>query len=452
MKIEALGSCQKIHMIGIGGSGMFPLAQILHARGYQLSGSDNNESDTLELVREMGIPVVMGHYSQNVLGKDLVVYSAAISPENPERLAAAANHIPTMERSELLGIVSQLYSQAVCISGTHGKTTTSAMLTQVLLTAGKDPSAVIGGKLPLIGGNGRTGDSPLFVCESCEYVDTFLHLSPDYAVVLNIDEDHMEYFKTLERLKHSFRTFAEKASTLVLYNGDDENTRDALDRLEKETRTFGLSPENDYTAANIRMGDGIQMHFDALFQGQPLFPVTVNIPGKHNILNALACVAMAHILGCPAPDIQKGIADFRGAGRRFEVLGKVNGATLADDYAHHPTELGAVLSTARTLPFQRIWAVFQPFTFSRTAMLLEDFARVLSLADRVVLSPIMGSREINTYGISSQDLAEKIPGCVVLDTFDEIADYVAGQAKEGDLILTLGCGDIYKAAKLMLEL
>lgn len=447
--IKALGSVKKVHMIGIGGSGMFPLAQILLSNGYQLTGSDNNESDTLNLVRSLGIPVTLGHFEESVEGKDLIVYSAAINQQNPELVQARRLGIPTMERSELLGIISTLYHQAVCVSGTHGKTTTCAMLTQVLMTAGLDPSAVIGGKLPLIGGNGRVGSSEVFVCESCEYVDTFLHLSPDIAVILNIDEDHMEYFKTLDRLKQSFRKFAQMASTLVIYHGDDPNTVDALAGLEKDTVSFGFSEKNDYSADHIQILPGIHTEFDVLYREKFLLHAVIHIPGRHNILNTLACVAAAHTLGCDLEAIQKGLSDFKGAGRRFEVLGTVNGAVIVDDYAHHPTELEAVLTTAKSLPFRRVFAVFQPFTFSRTAILLDDFARVLAVADQVVLSPIMGSREVNTYGISSQDLAAKVPRSVVFDTFEEISDYIKEHVGENDLVLTLGCGDIYKAAKLM---
>lgn len=440
-----------IHFIGIGGSGMFPLAQILHAKGYYLTGSDNNETDTLQMVREMGIPVTLGQKAENIEGADLIVHTAAIMPDNPELIAARESGVPTIERSVLLGEITAHYSDAVCISGTHGKTTTTSMTTQILLDAGIDPTCVIGGKLPAIHGSGRVGKSPVMVCEACEFVDTFLKLYPDIAVILNIDADHLDYFKTMENLIASFRKFAEKATKVLIVNGDDLNTQKAVSGLDKRILSFGYAPTNDYYPKNIVHADGVTLSFDLCRKEEVLTPITLHIPGDHNILNAIAACVASHEAGATWEQCAAGLNAFHGAQRRFEVLGKIGGITVADDYGHHPTEIEATLKAAKALPFKRVWAVHQPFTYSRTATLLDDFARVLSHADFVVLSEIMGSREKNTYNIYAKDLAAKIHGCVWFPDFPEIADYVVKNARPGDLILTLGCGDINKCAHLIVE-
>ncbi len=440
-----------IHFIGIGGSGMFPLAQILHSEGFYLTGSDNNETDTLQMVREMGIPVALGQRAENIEGADLIVHTAAIMDDNPELIAARASGVPTVERSVLLGEITARYSDAVCISGTHGKTTTTSMTAQILLDAGLDPTCVIGGKLPAIHGGGRAGKSETMVCEACEFVDTFLKLYPDIAVILNIDADHLDYFKTMENLIASFRKFASKATRLVIANGDDKNTLKALEGLEQKVVTFGYSSMNDYYPANIEHVDGVTLSLDLCRDSEVLTAIRIHIPGDHNILNAIAACVAAHEAGATWEQCAAGLDAFHGAQRRFEVLAKVGGVTVADDYGHHPTEIAATLTAAKKLPFKRVWAVHQPFTYSRTAMLLDDFARVLSIADHVVLSEIMGSREKNTWNIYAKDLAEKIDGCVWFPEFPEIADYVAARAEPGDLILTLGCGDVNKCAHMIVD-
>lgn len=440
-----------IHFIGIGGSGMFPLAQILHKEGYFLTGSDNNESDILRMVRALGIPVTMGQKAENIEGADLIVHTAAIMDDNPELIAAKQSGIPTIERCVLLGLITERYSDCICVSGTHGKTTATSMLTQILLDAGKDPSAVIGGKLKSINGYGRSGNSEVMTCEACEFVDTFLHLSPDIAVVLNIDCDHMDYFKTMENLKLSFEKFCRKASKCILYNGDDANSVEVANRVDQRKVTFGFADTNDYYPANVRHVDGLHTAFDLMRRGECIAHLDLYVPGTHNILNATAACAAALETGVEPPQLAKGLANFKGAGRRFELLGKVNGVTIVDDYAHHPAEIKVTLEAAQSLNFKKVWAVHQPFTYSRTKMLLDDFAQALSIADRVVLSEIMGSREKNTYNIYAKDLADKIEGCVWFKTFEEISDYVLAHAEPGDLVVTLGCGDVYKAAKIMLN-
>lgn len=449
-----LKEVKRIHFIGIGGSGMCPLAEILHSEGYELSGSDNNESDTLQRIRNLGIPVTMGQKAENIRGAEMIVYTAALLKDNPELVAAKESGIPTFERSKLFGAVSRMYSNCIGVCGTHGKTTTTSMLTQIMMEAGLDPSAVIGGKLPLINSNGRVGKTENLVCEACEFVDTFLDLSPDVAVILNIDEDHLDYFKTLENLIKSFTKFASMASKTVIYNGDDRNTLTAINNADlsgKKTVTFGYSEQNDYYPENIETVRGAFYKFTVMHKKEALGTITLNVPGLHNVLNALAAVAAAMDSGADFRKCKEGLEAFGGAGRRFEMLGTYKGITFADDYAHHPAELKVTLEAAMKMHYNRVWAVFQPFTYSRTYMLMDDFAEVLKIPDRCVMTEIMGSRERNTYGVYTSQLAEKIPGSVWFNTFDEVADYVIKNAKDGDLVLTLGCGDIYKAAKIMIK-
>ncbi|MVB11933.1 UDP-N-acetylmuramate--L-alanine ligase [Caprobacter fermentans] len=449
---DTLSKVKKIHFVGIGGSGMCPIAEILFHQGYQLTGSDISESDTLERVRSYGIPVFMGQKAENIDGAELVVYTAAVKPDNPELVAAREKNIPTVERSVMLGMVARRYENAVAVSGTHGKTTTTAMITQILIGAGKDPSAVIGGKLPLIGGNGRVGHSDTIVCEACEYVDTFLQLHPAISVILNIDNDHLDYFGTVENTIRSFHQFAEQTSRLLVVNGDNKNAMKAVEGLEgKEILTYGFDKENDYYADEICNTLRAREKFVVYRKGEKLAEVTLSVPGKHNIYNALAAFAVADHLGIEPKVIAENLHQFTGVHRRFELLGEYGGVTVADDFAHHPTEIAATLTAAKQMGFSRVWAVFQPHTYSRTYMLLDDFAKVLQIADRVVLSEILAVRETNTYHIYAKDLADKIPGCVWFKTFDEISDYMLEHAKDGDLILTLGGGDVYKCANLIVK-
>lgn len=464
--INILNDKKHIHFIGIGGSGMYPLAQILHTKGYYLTGSDNNETETLDAVRKLGIPVFMGQKAENIEGADLIVHTAAIMSDNPELIASLQSGVPVLERSELLGIVTEWYSNAICISGTHGKTTTSSMLTQIFIEEGIDLSCVIGGKLPAIGGSGRSGKSDIMVCEACEFVDTFLKLSPDVAVILNVDADHLDYFGTLDNIKKSFREFASKATKALIVNGDDQNTLNSIRGLNKEVITFGFNKSNDYFAKIIET-KGLKTTFEVYHKGEKECTLAIHVPGIHNVLNALAAIASARYAGVSYNGIAMGLQTFRGAIRRFEKIDEVSGITIVDDYAHHPAEISVTLNAAKSLDFNRVWAVFQPFTYSRTSMLLDDFVKALEIADITVLTDIMGSREKNTIGIYSKDLGEKIPGCIWFDSdkevqdaqtseqknknFDQVIDYLCENAKEGDLVITLGCGDVYKVAKKLAQ-
>lgn len=445
---------------------MYPLAQILHSQGYFLTGSDNNETETLDAVRKMGIPVFIGQRAENIEGADLIVHTAAIMEDNPELMAARASGLPVLERAELLGIITSWYGSAVCVSGTHGKTTATSMITQILYTAGVDLSAYIGGKLPCIGGSGIAGKSDTLVCESCEFEDHFLKLFPDISVILNIDADHLDYFKTLDNIIKSFRKFAENTTKCIIVNGSDENSMKALEGItDKEIITFGKDSSCNFYPENVRHINGLLTQYDAMYNGKKLGEITLHVAGIHNILNSLAAIAVSEYLNIDFGFVQKGLEEFRGAKRRFEKLGEEKGITVVDDYAHHPTELEATLNAAMEMNFNKVWAIFQPFTFSRTQLLLDDFARVLAIPDHAVLTDIMGSREKNTYGIFTRHLAEKIPECIWFPqdesaewtderkyfNFEQICDYVCDNAQEGDLIITLGCGDAYKIAKMILK-
>ena len=445
---KIISNVKRVHMIGIGGSGMCPLAEILHSKGYILTGSDNNESDPLKRIKGMGIKVFMGHNKENIDGAELVVYSAAISKDNPEIVAAKELGIPTMERSHLLGALTRYYDNVIGVSGTHGKTTVTSMITQILILNKVNPTAVIGGRLPLINSNGIAGNSETMVCESCEFVDTFLQMSPDISVLLNIDNDHLDYFKTMDNLVLSFHKFI-KMSSKAYINGDDELCLKAAEGIDAVTVTFGFGNKNDYYAENITAGK-FGFCYDVMKAGEKLVSLELKAPGRHNVLNSLAAFAVCFEQGVTPQGIKESLEKFTGAGRRFEFLGEYD-FTLADDYAHHPTEIKATLNAAKQLSYNRVIAVFQPFTFSRTALLKDEFIDALSVADKVILTPIMGSREVNTYGIKSEDIAEKLNDAVIVDGFENIADKIIEVAKKGDIVITMGGGDIYKAAYIVRE-
>lgn len=430
---------------------MCPMAEILSNEGFEITGSDIYESDTLERIRSLHIPVSVGHKKENILGKDLIVYTAAVKRSNPELLAAKEFNIPAIERSVMLGLVTKRYNKSIAVSGTHGKTSTTAMITQILTTGKADPTAIIGGKLPFIGGNSRVGKSDIIVCEACEYVDTFLQLHPYISVILNIDADHLDYFGSLENIKKSFNKFGKQTSGLIIYNGDDQNSVDAVKDLNIKKITFGFNETNDYYAKNISIKNGAKMSFSLMKRGQKLCDINLNVPGKHNIYNALAAAATADYLSIDTNYIKKALDEFTGVHRRFEILGNPNSIVVADDFAHHPTEITAILSSAMSMGFKTVWAVFQPHTYSRTAMLINDFAKALSIADRVIISEILAVREENTYNIYSKDLGEKVPDSICIDSFEDITEYIKNNAKPGDLVLTMGGGNVYKCANMILE-
>lgn len=443
-----LAGIQRIHFIGIGGSGMSPLAEILHSKGYTLSGSDNNESDNLTRIRSLGIPVSMGQRADNIGDAQLVVYTAAIPSDNPELAAAREQGLPLMERAKLLGWLTRQYPHTVAVAGTHGKTTSTSMLCQILLQAGTDPSIFIGGRLPLLNANGHAGTNDTMVCEACEFQDHYLEMTPAVSILLNVDADHLDYFGDLNGVIRSFANFAARTTGHVIYNADDDNTRAAVADVPAEQRiSFGLTDGCDWQAKNVHTVHGSYGAYDLWHKGEFLCPIELGVPGEHNVRNSLAVAAAAHLCGMTPAQIADGIAAFHGAGRRFEFLGTYAGVTVADDYAHHPTEIVATLQAAKKLEHKQVWAIFQPFTFTRTARHLDDFAAALSLADHAVVSDIMGSREVNEWGVHSTQITDRMTSGVYLATFPEIADYVAARVQPGDLVLTMGGGDVYKCAR-----
>ena len=443
-----------VHFIGIGGISMSGLAEILMDRGFSISGSDCTLSPLTERLASRGVRISGHQKASNITPDiDLVVYSAAIHDDNPELKEALMRKIPAISRAELLGALMKNYETPIAVAGTHGKTTTTSMLAHILLAARTDPTISVGGVLKAIGGNVRIGSSKYFLMEACEYTNSFLHFFPKVAVILNIDEDHLDYFKTLDNLKASFTKFADNATNSLVINGDDENTLDAVKNIkDKKIVKFGIKDTNDYYASNVDTTSSAFPSFDIVKAGKTIGHVNLSIPGEHNVFNTLAAIACAMEAGVTIEECISAIEEFRGAGRRFEFLGKHNGITVADDYAHHPKELEVTLNAAMKMGYNKVWAIFQPFTYSRTKLLFDDFVKVLQIPDKCVMTEIMGSREVNTIGIYTSHLAEKIPGSVWFNTFEEIAKYVTDNAQDGDLIITLGCGDIYKAADIIVDI
>ena len=453
---DILKKVKRIHFIGIGGAGMCPLAEILIQLGYNVSGSDNNDTETFRRIEKEGAKVYLGQVKDNITDDvELVIYTNAILKGNEELEYAKANR-PCFERAELLGAMSRIFTNCIGVCGTHGKTTTSSMLTQVLLDAGLDPSAVIGGKLPAINAYGRFGHSQNFVCESCEFNNTFLHMNPDIAVILNIDEDHLDFFKNLDNIKKSFRKFAEKTTKTIVYNGDDKNTVDTLKGITgKKLVSVGRGEGNEWIAKNVDVPGGFHSKYDAYHNGEFVATVHLSVPGEHNVLNSLCAFAAAYESGADVESICEGLQAFKGAGRRFEILGKYNGITFADDYAHHPDEITATLNSAKNYPHNKIWCVFQPHTYSRTKALMPEFAKALSLADNIVLAKIYPARETDNLGISSADLMELIKAegkdCYYYESFEDIEKFLLNNCINGDLLITMGAGDVYKIGEELLK-
>ena len=442
---------KRAHLVGVGGVSMSPLAQVLHGAGVVVTGSDMHESAEVAHLRALGIPVTIGHLPQSVAGADCVIRTAAVHDDNPEIAAARAAGIPVFERAQAWGALMRHYENALCVAGTHGKTTTTSMCAHIFLAAQRDPSIMIGGVLPALGAGHRVGHGDTIILESCEYCNSFLSFFPTVAVILNVDADHLDFFKDLEDVKHSFRRFAELVpeTGFVVADRDDANTMDALAGLDRSTITFGLE-DGDVHAADLTWHGGFA-DFDAMVNGQCYAHVSLSVPGVHNVRNALAACAAAHCLGIPAAAVEEGLRAFHGAGRRFEKKGEFHGAMVYDDYAHHPHELQALLTTAKGLGYQRIICAFQPHTYSRTHELFHDFVEVLKLPDITLLAEIYAARETNTLGISSNDLAREIPGSIYCPTRADVTEQLRRLAQPGDLILTVGAGDIYQAGEALLK-
>ena len=437
---------RKGYLIGIGGVSMSSLAEVLLGMGLIVCGSDFNRSKNVIALEAKGIHVEIGHRAENIpADADFVVRTAAVRDDNPEIKQAHAMNIPVFERTEAWGAISRDYGNAVCISGTHGKTTTTSMCTHILMAADKDPTVMIGGTLPLLNAGHRVGHGNVIVMEACEYYNSFLSFHPTVAVILNIEADHLDFFKDLYDVENSFRQFAERVPQdgYIVANYDDLNTMQTVMDVDRKKITFGLDPRADVHAANIEYF-GANSHFDIIYKKRRFTDVTLHVPGEHNVKNALAATAAAICLGIRPTAVKYGLAGFNGAGRRFEFKGKYNGADVYDDYAHHPGELKCLLDTVEKLNYRRTVLVFQPHTYSRTAALFQDFVKQLKRPDVVFLAEIFAAREQNTIGISSSALADEIEGACFFPTFEELEAELRRTAEPGDIILTVGAGDVYK--------
>jgi UDP-N-acetylmuramate--alanine ligase len=447
-----------IHFIGIGGISMSGLAEILLNEGFHISGSDNSASKLTEHLAGLGAVILLGQKASNIPQDcDLVVYTAAIHPDNPEYAAAVKRGLPMLSRAELLGQIMGNYDTAIAVAGTHGKTTTTSMISTVLLEAHADPTISVGGILPAIGGNIRVGQSQTFLTEACEYTNSFLHFLPTIGIILNIEEDHLDFFRDLDDIRHSFRRFAEliPEDGLLIINRDIPRYEEITEGLSCRVITFGSNPESHYRCFDLSFDHLAHAAFQVEDMNGSISSFRLNVPGEHNVSNAMAALALADYLHIPAGVIQKGLLAFTGTDRRFQYKGQVNGFTIIDDYAHHPTEIQATLKAAARYPHREIWCVFQPHTYSRTKAFLPEFAKALSLADHVILADIYAARETDTLGVSSQTLAgelEKLGADVhYFPSFDEIEKFLLKKCLHGDLCITMGAGNVINIGEDLLK-
>ena len=436
------------HLVGIGGVSMRPLGLVLRRMGMEISGSDMNASVSTDELIAKGIAVSIGHRAENIEGADCLIRTAAAHNDNPEIAAARAKGIPIFERAQAWGYIMQAYRNAICVAGTHGKTTTTSMLTHIFMQAQRDPTIMIGGFLPLLGAGHRVGKGDTIILESCEYCNSFLNFFPTVAVILDVDADHLDFFRDLEDVEHSFRAFASLVPEdgLIVANGDDKNTCDALRGMEY--LTFGFAETNDVYGRNFSADFS---EFDVSCGGAPYAHLRLGVIGRHNAVNALAACAVAWKFGISGEDVKAALASFHGAGRRLEYKGSFHGADIYDDYAHHPNELHALLQAVGLMGYKRVICAFQPHTYSRTKALFADFVDELRTVDQAVLTDIYAAREQNTAGVSSQDLANEIPGSVYCPSLQSVTEYLRQTAQPGDIILTVGAGDIYKAGESLLK-
>lgn len=446
-----------IHFIGIGGISMSGLAEILLTEGFQISGSDSKPSALTEMLKQKGAVIHYGQRQENITDDiDLVVYTSAIHPDNPEFLAMQEKKIPSLSRAELLGQMMKNYKTSIAISGTHGKTTTTSMISEILLRENTDPTLSIGGILNSINSNYRVGGSDYFVTEACEYTNSFLSLFPTVGIILNVEEDHLDFFENLAAIRHSFHEFAKllPENGCLLINGEIPQYRELTEDVSCPVITFGMEDRFDYYPSGISYDENGRASF--ICHGPEGFTLNVSlgIPGAHNVLNALPAIALSRLFNISEDSVCAALKDFGGTKRRFEYKGEIGGVTVIDDYAHHPTEIEATLSAAKNYPHRRIWCVFQPHTYSRTKVFLHKFAETLLSADRIVLADIFAARETDTLGISSRTLQQEITAlggnCSYFPSFDEIENFLLENCTAGDLLITMGAGDVHKIGENLL--
>lgn len=447
-----------VHFIGIGGISMSGLAEILLKEGFTVSGSDSKESPLTKKLESEGAQIFYGQKAENIIpGIGCVIYTAAIGRSNPELIEAVAQKLPLLTRAELLGQLMKNYDTPIAVSGTHGKTTTTSMISHILLEGNLDPTISVGGILKAIGGNIRVGNSETFITEACEYTNSFLHFFPKISVILNIEEDHLDFFKDLEDIRHSFHQFAAllpEDGTLII-NGDIKDYSEICEGLSCNVVTYGSSESFDYSADNITYDENGHVSFDLIRGGKHTDHICLSVTGDHNVSNALSAIAVADLLKIPMDVTKKGLLSFTGTDRRFEYKGEFNGVTIVDDYAHHPTEIAATLKAAQHSPHNCVWCVFQPHTYTRTKAFLHEFAESLSHADHLVLADIYAARETDTLGISSADLAREAEkfgtDTHYFPSFEEIEAFLKENCRPGDLLITMGAGDIVNVGEDLLK-
>ena len=449
---------EHIHFIGIGGISMSGLAEILLGAGFSISGSDMKPSPLTKQLEEKGAKVFYGQCAENISAEyNCVVYTAAIHADNPEFARCVELELPMLSRAELLGQIMKNYKTAIAVSGTHGKTTTTSMFSSVLLVAETDPTISVGGILEAIGGNIRVGKSETFITEACEYTNSFLSFYPTMSIILNIEEDHMDFFKDLDDIMNSFRMFAKKLPKdgVLVINKEIKDYEKIVEGLECKGITYGRDPSCTYHAENIQFNAQGYGEFDVMHHHTKLGHIVLSVPGQHNVSNALAVICAARKLGISMEHIQAGLLGFSGANRRFQHKGELNGVTIIDDYAHHPTEIRTTLEATKNYPHKEIWCVFQPHTYTRTKAFFKEFAESLSLADHVILADIYAARETDTLGVSSALLCEEIKklgaDCHYFPTFGEIEEFVKSHCVHGDLLITMGAGDVVNIGENLLR-
>lgn len=447
-----------VHFIGIGGISMSGLAEILLKENFTISGSDSKESPLTERLVQLGATVFYGQKASNIIpGIDVAVYTAAIRDDNPEFAEAKRQNLPMLSRAELLGQLMTNYDVPVAISGTHGKTTTTSMLSHILLEDAQDPTISVGGILKAIGGNIRVGNSEIFVTEACEYTNSFLHFFPKIGVILNIDADHLDFFKDLDDIRSSFHRFANllpEDGTLII-NGSIDHIEDITKDLKCKVITYDINSPADYSTTNITHDDLGNASFDLIKGNTFAGRIDLSVKGMHNISNALAAAAVADLINVPLDSIQKGLLSFAGTDRRFEYKGEKNGITIIDDYAHHPTEIKATLTSAKDVPHRELWCVFQPHTYTRTKALFDEFIEALTHADHIVLADIYAARETNDLGVSSSQLADALKGrgcdAHYLPSFEAIEEFFLEHCQNGDVLITMGAGDVVNIGENLLK-
>ena len=456
--IERLKKYKKVHMVGIGGVSMSGIAEILVNFGFQVTGSNNVETETTKKLEKAGIKVFIGHNEKNIVDQDVVVYSAAIKQDNPELVTGKSKNIPIIERADFLGELTRCYKDTITISGTHGKSTTTSMVSLCFLEALKDPSIQVGADIKQLDGNYKVGNSEYFIIEACEYVESFLKFSPKSEIILNIDNDHLDYFKNFENIKKAFVKYVKLLPDdgLLVVNGDDKNALDLIEYTNATSITYGISNKNtDFFAVNIVFDNNGFPEFDVYAKGEFYGRIKLSIPGMHNVLNALACIALCDYYGINLNPIQKALLSFTGANRRFEFKGTVNGANIYDDYGHHPTEIVATAKALMNKKYNKSWVVFQPHTYSRTKNLMNDFAKALLNFDNIIILDIYAAREKNTYGVTSKDLADKISSlgkdALYIPDFNDCVKYLKENIHENDIVITQGAGTVTEIGPMLLK-